>query len=191
MSSVPKSDVTKAHNVEDRDKFWSANEANVIPVNADDGYPESKESFLRSLSPWSGRRFSNEGLLNVAKRPFTISLSPIVLWGSLVYGTTNAWRQSISQSYFIHLCTKKLCSTVVALSVCVSLLFSDPQFGYGFGAGPVGLISGIGPFISSFIANVLAGPMSDWAVRWLSRHNGGIYEPECVLSLVRVKPLSQ
>ena len=80
---------------------------------------------------------------------------------------------------------------MVALSVSVSTLFSAPAYGYDFKAGPVGLITGVGPFIATIIGNAIAGPLSDWSVTWLARRNGGIYEPECVLSLVRVKPLSQ
>ena len=67
---------------------------------------------------------------------------------------------------------------VVALSVTVSLLFSEPQYGYGFGAGTVGLIAGIGPLIGALLGNVIAGPLSDWTAKWMSRKNGGVYEPE-------------
>jgi hypothetical protein len=56
---------------------------------------EQRESFVHSLRLWSGHRFSHEPFLTVAKRSFTISLSPAVLWGALVYGTTNAWRMFI------------------------------------------------------------------------------------------------
>ena len=79
--------------------------------------------------------------------------------------------------------------TVVALSVSVSLLFSVPTFGYGFSAGPVGLIAGVGPFIAALLGNLIAGPLSDWVVTWMSRRNKGVYEPECVSSLPSVQSL--
>ena len=71
---------------------------------------------------------------------------------------------------------------VVSLSVIASPLFSEPQFGYGFGAGVVGLITGVGPLIGALLGNVIAGPLSDWTVKWMSRKNGGVYEPESVLA---------
>ncbi|KAH8109264.1 MFS general substrate transporter, partial [Phellopilus nigrolimitatus] len=125
---------------------------------------ERPQTFLQLMKPWAGHRFSDQSLSKIAIRPFALVLSPVVAWGALVYGTTNAW--------------------VVALSVCVSLLFSDPQFGYNFKAGPVGLIAGVGPFIAAFLGNVIAGPLSDWVVKWMSRRNGGIYEPEFRLMMV-------
>lgn len=35
-----------------------------------------------------------------------------------------------------------------------------------------------------FITSAVAGPMSDWSAKWLSRRNGGKYEPEFRLYLV-------
>ena len=71
---------------------------------------------------------------------------------------------------------------VVSLSVIASPLFSEPQFGYGFGAGVVGLITGVGPLIGALLGNIIAGPLSDWTVKWISRKNGGVYEPELVFA---------
>ncbi|KIJ57868.1 hypothetical protein HYDPIDRAFT_103703 [Hydnomerulius pinastri MD-312] len=123
-----------------------------------------KFSYWRSLSPWVGYRFTEENFWKICLRPFTLICSPVVAWGTLVYGTTTAW--------------------LVALSVSVSLLFSSPAYGYDFQAGPVGLISGIGPLIAAILGNALAGPLSDWSVTWLSRRNGGVYEPEFRLFMI-------
>ncbi|KAL5526994.1 hypothetical protein ACEPAF_8723 [Sanghuangporus sanghuang] len=119
---------------------------------------EPPKTFLQLLEPWNNQRYSDEIFSNAALRPFSLVLSPVVAWGTLVYGTTNAW--------------------LVALSVSVSMLFSDPAFGYGYGAGVVGLIAGVGPFIAAFLGNVIAGPLSDWTVTFMARRNGGVYEPE-------------
>ena len=73
-------------------------------------------------------------------------------------------------------------SSVIVPTVTVSPIFSEPQFGYGFSAGIVGLISGVGPLIGALLGNAIAGPLSDWTVRWMSRKNGGIYEPELVFA---------
>lgn len=141
---------------------------------------EKPYSALRLMRPWEGKRFSDENFFKITLRPFTLLLSPVVAWGTLVYGTTSAWREFNfvvclidTDYYFIWV--------VVALSVSVSTLFSSPEFGYNFEAGTVGLIAGIGPFIAAFLGNVLAGPLSDWLAKWMSRRNGGVYEPECVV----------
>ncbi|KAH8116697.1 hypothetical protein DFH11DRAFT_1576823, partial [Phellopilus nigrolimitatus] len=94
----------------------------------------------------------------------SLAASPVVAWAIIVFGTSSTW--------------------LVALSVSVSLLFSDPKFGYDIKPGPVGLISGIGPFIAAFLGNLMAGPLSDWTVRYMSRRNGGVYEPEFRLLMV-------
>lgn len=70
------------------------------------------------------------------------------------------------------------------LSVVVSVLFSDPRYGYGYGAGVVGLLSGVGPFLAAFLGNLLAGPISDWLATHMARQNAGIYEPECVTNCI-------
>ncbi|KAL5485631.1 hypothetical protein ACEPAI_6672 [Sanghuangporus weigelae] len=119
---------------------------------------EPPKTFLQLLKPWNNQRYSDENLFKAALRPFSLVLSPVVAWGVLVYGTTQAW--------------------LVALSVSVSMLFSDPAFGYGYGAGVVGLIAGVGPFIAAFLGNVFAGPLSDWTATFMARRNGGVYEPE-------------
>ena len=35
-----------------------------------------------------------------------------------------------------------------------------------------------------FLTSAFAGPVSDWSAKWLSRRNGGKYEPEFRLYLV-------
>ncbi|KAH8109544.1 MFS general substrate transporter [Phellopilus nigrolimitatus] len=148
-----------------RSKSSSIEEVVVESKAADiESSKEVPQSFLQLMKPWAGHRFSDQSFLKVGARPLTLAASPVVAWGILVFGTTNAW--------------------LVALSVCVSLLFSDPQFGYNFKAGPVGLIAGVGPFIAAFLGNLMAGPLSDWTVRYMSRRNGGVYEPEFRLLMI-------
>jgi len=125
---------------------------------------ERPRSYWSSLKPWENRRFSDASFWKLSISPFTFVCSPIVAWGTLVYGSTSAW--------------------LVALSVSVSMLFSSPAYGYDFQAGPVGLISGVGPFIAAILGNAISGPLSDWSVKWLSRRNNGIYEPEFRLFMI-------
>ncbi|EPQ61258.1 MFS general substrate transporter [Gloeophyllum trabeum ATCC 11539] len=125
---------------------------------------EKPYSYWRYLKLFEGRRYTSEKFWRIATRPFILICSPCVAWGALVYGTTQGW--------------------VVGLSVSISLLFSTPEYGYNFGAGAVGLMSGVGPFIATLLANAMAGPLSDYCVKWMARRNGGIYEPEFRLVLI-------
>ena len=138
--------------------------------------------FWQMLLPWNGQHYSEEKYYRIVLRPFSLLLSPVVAWGTLVYGTTQAWRMHSCQSSDDHEVTEPiLVFLVVLLSVSVSTLFADPSFGYGYGAGVVGLISGIGPFIAALLGNLIAGPLADWIATSMARRNGGVYEPEYVL----------
>ncbi|KAH7922411.1 MFS general substrate transporter [Leucogyrophana mollusca] len=157
-SSIPgksTSAVTESSDVEKISKV----SIDVLPSDT-----EKRDSYRKSLLPYAGYRYTEESFWRICLRPFTLLCSPVVAWGTLIYGTTAGW--------------------LVALSVSVSLLFSSPAYGYDFEAGPVGLISGVGPFIAAILGNAIAGPLSDWSVTWLSRRNGGIYEPEFRLFMV-------
>ena len=52
---------------------------------------EKPKTFLQLMKPWPTCRFSDERFFKIALRPFTLVFSPVVAWGTLVYGTTNAW----------------------------------------------------------------------------------------------------
>ncbi|KAI5117939.1 hypothetical protein M0805_002052 [Coniferiporia weirii] len=157
-SDQPPSDSTPSSSAKALPNEKDSTELEKVDADERASVEEKPKTFFQLMRPWSPHRFSDESFIRIALRPFTLLLSPVVAWGVLVYGTTSAW--------------------LVALSVSVSLLFSLPEFGYGFGAGTTGLISGVGPFIAAFLGNFLAGPLSDWVVKWMSRRNGGVYEPE-------------
>ena len=142
--------------------------------------PEVPNNFLALLKLYSGTRLTDEKFWKVACRPLALCRSPLVVWAALVIGTDEAWR-----TLFVCLLScvdNESSSSVTVPTVTVSLIFSEPQFGYGFSAGIVGLISGVGPLIGALLGNAVAGPLSDWTVRWMSRKNGGIYEPELVFA---------
>lgn len=54
-------------------------------------------------------------------------------------------------------------------------LFSAPP--YNFGPATLGLMS-VPALIGAIIGSAYGGPLSDWAIVWLSKRNGGTYEPE-------------
>ncbi|EJD46874.1 MFS general substrate transporter [Auricularia subglabra TFB-10046 SS5] len=166
---TPSSDMVEPVAIENtKEKEGTASNAGSSDIELQQPSPPQSQfttkQFLQSLKPWTGERYTETSFLTLAIRPFSLVPSPIVLWGTLIYGTTQCW--------------------LVLLSVSISLLFSTPQFGYNFGAGAVGLISGVGPLIASFLGNAITGPLSDWSVTRLARMNGGVYEPEFRLVMI-------
>jgi len=65
--------------------------------------------------------------------------------------------------------------------VTLAQVFGGPQ--YNFTAGQIGLI-GLSPWIFGVIGNVCGGPICDWVARYMTKRNGGVYEPEFRLVLM-------
>ncbi|KAJ7471421.1 MFS general substrate transporter [Mycena galericulata] len=111
--------------------------------------------YVSSLKVWNGVYKTTSNPFILLMRPFLLFFTPIVFWGGLVYGLGITF--------------------LVLFAVSVSIIFSQPP--YNFSAASVGLTY-IGPLISAFIATLLAGPLTSYCARILSRHNKGIFEPE-------------
>jgi hypothetical protein len=85
---------------------------------------------------------------------------PGVLYVALQYGAFLSW--------------------ISMVAVTESDFFSaDP---YNFSTIGIGLLN-LPPFIGAVVAAFYSGPLSDWSILWLSRRNGGVYEPEMRLYL--------
>jgi hypothetical protein len=115
---------------------------------------EKKKTYIQSLKVYNGR-FSNENLLHSIISPFAAFMLPAVSWTAFAYGCSVAFSASFS--------------------VCLSQVFSGAP--YHFTPNQVGLTA-IGSFIGSLSGNLITGPFSDWLVRYLSKKNNGVYEPE-------------
>ncbi|KAI1205116.1 MFS general substrate transporter [Annulohypoxylon truncatum] len=115
---------------------------------------ERKDSYLRSLRPWSGI-YTDTPLWKIFLRPMVVFFYPAVLWGFLLYGITLSW--------------------IVVFSVVNAVIFTAPP--YNFSVSETGLIS-LSPFILTLIGEVISGPMNDWICMYLAKKNRGIYEPE-------------
>jgi len=89
---------------------------------------------------------------------FTI---PAVGYMSLVYGALGA-----SQTVMI---------------TTLSQYMTEPP--YNFNESQIGLMSVPG-WVGTTLGSLVFGPLSDWSVLWLSKRNGGIYEPEMRLWLM-------
>ncbi|KAF2214508.1 hypothetical protein CERZMDRAFT_120615 [Cercospora zeae-maydis SCOH1-5] len=113
------------------------------------------KTWLQSLSPYSGR-LSDSSWLRVMIRPFILFAYPSILWSALVYSLSIGW--------------------LIVLSESISKIYMTRNT-YNFTALQAGLVY-ISPFVGGILGTAVAGKVSDIIVRWLSRRNGGIYEPE-------------
>ncbi|KAI9675040.1 MAG: hypothetical protein M1817_001446 [Caeruleum heppii] len=112
-------------------------------------------SFRQTLRPFHGR-LRTDSWLRVALRPFILFAYPAVLWSTMVYSLSVGW--------------------LIVLSESVAHIYQDPE-SYNFSALGTGLVY-LSPFIGGILGTAVAGKVSDIIVRWMSRRNGGIYEPE-------------
>lgn len=113
------------------------------------------KSFVETLKPYAGR-LSQDSWGKVALRPFILFAYPAILWSSLVYALSVGW--------------------LIVLSESVSVIYENRET-YHFTSLQVGLVY-ISPFIGGILGTAVAGRFSDVIVRWMSRKNDGVYEPE-------------
>jgi len=113
------------------------------------------KTFAQTLKPWNGR-LRHDRWLHVAFRPFILFAYPSVLWSTMVYSLSVGW--------------------LIVLSESVSSIYRSPDT-YHFTALGTGLVY-LSPFIGGVLGTAVAGKVSDVIVRFMSRRNGGVYEPE-------------
>ena len=108
----------------------------------------------RRYSPATGT-YSDENLLQLIIAPFAVCMNLAVLWVVVVSGTITA--------------------TYVAQAYVLAQIFSLPP--YLLKPSGIGFLS-LGPFAGGIVASVVLGIILDPTIKWLSRKNKGIYEPE-------------
>jgi MFS family permease len=111
--------------------------------------------YLHYLRVWNGR-ISHDRWLRVAVRPFILFAYPAVLWSAVVYALSVGW--------------------LIVLSESVAHIY-EGKHNYNFTALQVGLVY-ISPFVGGLLGTAVAGKVSDVIVQFMSRRNGGVYEPE-------------
>ena len=112
-------------------------------------------TFAQQLKPYNGR-LTNDSFFKVMLRPFILFAYPAVLWSSVVYACAVGW--------------------LIVLSESVAEIYRKPET-YNFSALSTGLIY-LSPFIGGILGTAVAGKVSDIIVRFMSKRNGGLYEPE-------------
>lgn len=113
------------------------------------------KTYGQILRPWNGR-LSQDNWFRVAYRPLVLFAYPAILWSTLVYSLSIGW--------------------LIVLSESVTTIFRSKD-SYNFTPLQAGLVY-ISPFVGGVLGTAVAGKVSDFIVRYMSRRNGGIYEPE-------------
>lgn len=104
---------------------------------------------------------SDGSILHDMYRPVVLLFTfPAIAFTAITYGSILAWFAVLS-------------------SVQATYLFYPP---YNFSAAGVGLMN-IAPFVGTIPGTLVGGYLNDKSILWLSKRNGGIYEPEMRLWL--------
>lgn len=121
---------------------------------------EVRHSYWKELLPYSGY-WDKSPFLGTLARPFWMFGSPIVLWASFLFTATISW--------------------LVLISFVLSQIFSAPP--YSFTVAQVGATN-LSSFVATILGTVVSGPVIDGLVKYMSRKNKGIYEPEFRLPIM-------
>ncbi|KAL2130671.1 hypothetical protein VTI74DRAFT_6111 [Chaetomium olivicolor] len=119
-----------------------------------------KVTFKQSLALFNGRK-SDENFLKLMLRPLPLFLQPAFFWACLTQGLLIGW------TVFIGV-------ILAQFFLATPLWWTEVETGYSYTAA----------FIGAIIGFVVAGALSDWSAKYMTKLNGGIYEPEFRLVLV-------
>ena len=124
------------------------------------GASTAKRTYLQLLMPFNGRK-SDESYWKLLMRPFPLFAHPAILWSCLIQGTMIGW------TVFIGI-------ILAAIFLGPPLFWDEVKTGYAY----------TGAFIGAVLGFLLAGALADWSAKFMTRKNGGIYEPEFRIILV-------
>ncbi|VZH86914.1 unnamed protein product [Fusarium fujikuroi] len=119
-----------------------------------------KKTFLQSISLFDGRK-TDERYWVLLLRPFPLLTHPAFIWGCLIQGAMIGW------TVFIGV-------IVAAIFIGSPYYWDEVDAGYTY----------TGPFIGAVLGFVLAGLLADTSVKYMTKLNKGVYEPEFRILLV-------
>ncbi|KAI8657032.1 hypothetical protein LRP88_12345 [Fusarium phalaenopsidis] len=120
------------------------------------------KTFYQELALYNGR-FTEKSLISMVLASIFIILNLIASYNIFVSGLIMAW--------------------FVAMSVLAGVMFAAPP--WGFNAAAVGYVSA-GPLVGGALATIFLGLVSDPLIKFMTRRNKGVYEPEFRLVLASV-----
>lgn len=119
-----------------------------------------KKSFVESLSLFDGAK-TDESYWKLLLRPFPLIFNPAFVWGCLIQGTMIGW--------------------TIFIGVLVAAIFLGPPYFWGeVKAG----YAYTGAFVGALCGFAICGLLADSSVKYLTRKNRGVYEPEFRILLV-------
>lgn len=124
------------------------------------GASTPRVTYAQSLMPFNGRK-TDESFWKLVIRPFPLFAHPAILWASLIQGAMIGW------TVFIGI-------ILAAIFLGPPLFWDEERTGYAY----------TGAFIGAVLGFLVAGGLADWSAKYMTRRNGGIYEPEFRLVLV-------
>ncbi|KIW88444.1 uncharacterized protein Z519_11013 [Cladophialophora bantiana CBS 173.52] len=130
-----------------------------------DDQPKVRDSYLKRLRLYSGT-YDKQSLLWMIIKPLIILINPVVLWAVLFLALTQVF--------------------ILGLAFTLAQVFGVPP--YSLNTAQLGYMLA-GPMVGGFLGCLVCGLASDPAVRWASKINGGVYEPEFRLWLSIGTPL--
>ncbi|GME38594.1 MFS general substrate transporter [Neofusicoccum parvum] len=113
-----------------------------------------KKTFAQSLAIFTGV-YSRDSIFKFLFGPFLTLLNPAACYAVITSGLLNSW--------------------YVGSAIILSGIFSGPPWNYG--PAQIGYL-GAGPFIGGMIGSIIVGWGSDPVVKWITKKNTGVYEPE-------------
>lgn len=119
-----------------------------------------RQSFLTLMKPYS-ETFTDEPLWKLMIAPITILYNPVVIWAVTLMSFPTLW--------------------LVAINLLTAQIFSAPPF--LLNTTQLGYFSA-GPTVGGFLGALIAGLVSDPLIKFFSRRNQGVYEPEFRLFLI-------
>lgn len=134
------------------------NEATISTVESLPPVP-AKKTFWQELALWNGT-FTDENLLQLFIATFAVCLNVSVLYVVVLQGWTVA--------------------LFVAMAYVMAQIFGLPP--YNLSASAIGYLS-VGPFLGGLLGMLVFSVINDPIIKFMSRRNKGIYEPEYRLLL--------
>ncbi|ORY56704.1 major facilitator superfamily transporter [Pseudomassariella vexata] len=119
-----------------------------------------KKTFVQSLALFDGRK-TDDSFFRLLFRPLPLFVQPAFLWACLIQGTMIGW------TVFIGV-------VLAAIFLGPPLFWNEVSTGYAY----------LGPFVGALLGFAIAGGLADWSAKYLTRRNGGVYEPEFRILLV-------